>query len=185
MAYHETSRGNCERLSAGDQADNSQRTAAASLHLCFELTRHGDSIVGILPGLASVLQQDVALLHACLPSMALLAHLSPRSTADAIMDHILGLCSSVDSLSSGVTGNLPYLIGAGPDGLAPSANDFMLLCFSLHLCSYSFKRLSVFQQLLLAIGRIMCVIIQMLREWVAAGNLADVLCMQACCRCRW
>lgn len=85
---------------------------AASLHLCFELTRHGDSIVGILPGLASVLQRDVGLLHACLPSMALLAHLSPRNTADAIMGRVLGLCSSLDSISPGVRGTLPHLIVA-------------------------------------------------------------------------
>lgn len=108
---------------------------AASLHLCFELTRHGDSIIGIQPGLASVLQTDVAMLHACLPSMALLAQISPRNTADAIMDHILGLCSSLDSLSPGVKGSLPYLIVADPDGLAVSASDCMLLCFSSSICS--------------------------------------------------
>ena len=93
----------------GARPDNSQKTVAASLHLCFELTRHGDSIVGILPGLASVLQRDVGLLHACLPSMALLAHLSPRNTADAIMGHVLGLCSSLNSISPGVRGTLPHL----------------------------------------------------------------------------
>ena len=160
MAYHETSRRSSGRLLAGDKAENSQKAAAASLHLSFELTRHGDSIIGILPGLASVLQTDVALLHACLPSMALLAQISSRNTADGLMDHVLGLCSTSNSLSPGVRGGLPYLIAADPDGLALSASDCMLLSFSLPVCSYSIEQLSSFQKLLLALERILWVIIQ-------------------------
>ena len=100
--------------------------------------------MGILPGLASVLQEDVALLYACLPSMALLAQTSPRSTADAIMDHILGLCSSSDSISPGVRGTLSLLTVADPDGLPLPASDCMQFCFSSPTCSYSLERLSVF-----------------------------------------
>ena len=75
--------------------------------------------MGILPSLASVLRNDTGLPHVYLPSMALLAQLSPRSTADAIMDHILGLCSNLGSqysLSPGVTGTSLHLIVADPDG---------------------------------------------------------------------
>jgi len=66
--------------------------------MCFELTQHSNSIAGILPGLAAILQENKGLLSACLPSMALLAQLSPQSTADDIMDQMLRLCSGLDSM---------------------------------------------------------------------------------------
>ena len=80
---------------------------AGVLHLCFELTQHGDSIAAILPGLSAALQQDPALCAPLLPSLALLAQLSPQSTADDIMAHILSLCSSLPSIPSSVRGVVP------------------------------------------------------------------------------
>lgn len=78
-------------------AESAERAAAGVLHMCFELTQHDNSIAGILPGLAAILQKHKGLLHACLPSLALLAQLSPQSTADAIMDDMLPLCSELGS----------------------------------------------------------------------------------------
>ena len=79
-------------------AESAERAAAGVLHICFELTQHSNSIAGILPGLAAILQENKGLLSACLPSMALLAQLSPQSTADDIMDQMLRLCSGLDSM---------------------------------------------------------------------------------------
>ena len=75
------------------------------LHLCFELTQRGNSIMGILPGLSAGLRKDRDLLRACLPSMALLAQLSPQHAADAIMDHMLSLCSGLDGLPTSLKGS--------------------------------------------------------------------------------
>ena len=79
-------------------AESAEKAAAGVLHMCFELTQHGNSIAGILPGLAAILQKNKCLLSACLPSIALLAQLSPQSTADAIMDCMLRLCSELDGV---------------------------------------------------------------------------------------
>ena len=76
--------------------------------MCFELTQHGDSIAGIIPGLSAALQKDVGLLHACLPSMALLAQLSPQHAADDVMDHILSLCSRLESLPPSLRGSWAF-----------------------------------------------------------------------------
>ncbi|CAL5220764.1 g2828 [Coccomyxa viridis] len=84
----------------------SGRTAMAVLHVCFELTQHGNSILGILPDLSRALRKDRALLQACLPSLALLAQVSPQHAADVIMDDMLSLCTGLDSLPPSLRGLL-------------------------------------------------------------------------------
>ncbi len=78
----------------------------AVLHVCFELTQHGNSILGILPDLSRALRKDRALLQACLPSLALLAQVSPQHAADVIMDDMLSLCTGLDSLPPSLRGSL-------------------------------------------------------------------------------
>ena len=97
---------------AGCSAGLAQRAADGVLHMCFELTQHGDSIAGILPGLSAALQKDVGLLQACLPSMALLAQLSPQHAADAVMDHMLALCSRLQSLPASLRGSSSHAMDA-------------------------------------------------------------------------
>ena len=65
----------------------------AVLHMCFALTQHGNSILGILLDLSRALRKDKALLQACLPSLALLAQVSPQYAAEGIVDEMLSLCS--------------------------------------------------------------------------------------------
>ena len=77
----------------------------AVLHMCFELTKHGNSVMGILRELSRALRKDLALLKACLPSLALLAQASPQHAADAIVDEMLSLCTGLDSLPPSLTGS--------------------------------------------------------------------------------
>ena len=81
------------------------------LHMSFELTEHGNSIMGILLELTRALQKDTALLQACLPSLAVLAQVSPQHAADAIMDEMLGLCTGLDSLPLSLIGSNSNLFG--------------------------------------------------------------------------
>lgn len=90
---------------SGCCAELSARAADGALHMCFELTQHGESLARILPDLSAALQQDTALLHAGLPSMALLAQLSTQHAADAIMGHMLKMCIRLDSLPPAVRGS--------------------------------------------------------------------------------
>ena len=92
---------------AGQSRGLAGGVVAGVLHLCFELTQHGDSIAAILPGLSAALQQEPALCAPLLPSLALLAQLSPQSTADDIMAEMLSLCSSLPSIRSSVRGVVP------------------------------------------------------------------------------
>lgn len=95
---------------AGQSRGLAGGVVAGVLHLCFELTQHGDSIAAILPGLSAALQQEPALCAPLLPSLALLAQLSPQSTADDIMAEMLSLCSSLPSIPSSVRGVVPSSI---------------------------------------------------------------------------